>query len=212
MLVTRNYSRVRMAARKVKEKLPGPTLIKVRCYSAGHHGRGNEPEVPAGNPLRGSTSWDIMDVDEEYDLPALEEFVGKPAQIWTGDGGGSYHERWISIFLVAPGLDTGFTGEATTPKFVGEFVFRNLKASCQELIDRLNLTGGPVSDEWPSRDVDPSLLDRKSGAPEIGGQESKQEIDVETPDKPQRGETSQQYWDRLRDEKIDKYHYRHQGD
>ena len=189
-----------MGARGIKERLPGPALIKVICYSAGSHGRN---EFSAGNPLRGDASWSIVDVYED-DLEEFQKFVGKPAQIWTGDAWGSYHERSITVFLIAPGLHAGFTPEAKNIKFEGEFPFRSIKNSCRELMDRMGIAQPPYSEDFPKLDVEePSEV--------LPGKEAPR-IDVETPDKPKKGESSQQYWDRLRDEKIGKYHYRHKGD
>lgn len=207
MILSKNYSRVVMSARKVKESLPGPALITVECYSAGGHGYKGSAEIPAGNPVTGgSASWNIIHLDQE-ELPELEGLVGKPVQIWTGDGGGSYHERWIKIFLIAPGLPVGFTQEARSPELVDEFPFRSIKRSCEELITRLSLNNGPYPEDFSSK------LDVKEteGVPgeELG---ETPPLSIETPDKPKKGETSQQYWDRLRDEKIGKHHYKYPGD
>jgi hypothetical protein len=213
MLVSSDYSRVRVAARRgVPEKFPGRVLLEVDCYDTGHHGYGDIPEEPAGDPLHGSASWRIMDVDEEYDLPELEGLVGKPVQIWTGDWWGSYHERHITVFLVAPGIPPGPGDEAKSPKLEGEFIFRNLRTSCEELIERLGLGDPPYPEDLPKLDVDPHLLDRQREGPGEGNQGNKERLKVETPYRSKPGETSQQYWNRLRDEETGKYHYKHPGD
>lgn len=209
MVVSKDYSSVRVGARKVKESLPGRVLVEVKCFSSGHHGRGGNPEISAGDPLtRGHASWSIMDVDEEYDLPELKELVGKPVQIWTGDGWGSYHERSITVFLIAPGL-SGFKKEAKDIKLVSEFPFHSLRASCEELINKLGIGNPPYSQDFPKLDVPESHMDWFS---DEDADEALRRLSIETPDKPKLGETSQQYWDRLRDEKIGKHHYKHEGD
>jgi hypothetical protein len=158
----------------------------------------------AGNPLHGQADWKIMWVDEEYELPELKELVGKPVQIFMGNQHGSYHERWLDVFLIAPSLSSR-KEQAYNIEQVDEFPFRSLRSSCQELIQRLGITEGPKPEDFPELDVSESPTDTT--------EKEVPRIEVETPYKPKPGESSQQYWDRLRHEetKPGEYYYKHPG-
>jgi hypothetical protein len=80
------------------EDAAAPTLrqlLIIRTMSQGTHGGPGEQDTPAGPPKDGHVAWDVW----VRNNPQADELLrGLDVQVIEDKEGGSYHERWQTIF------------------------------------------------------------------------------------------------------------------
>lgn len=200
MILTPESTWVRVANyyEEGEDNTPG-VFISISGSSNGQHGYRDKDgkyvdDIPAGDPLRGSVYWEFS-----YDSYPK---VGAEFMVWMGAERGSFHERWNDIYVTSgkekPGEKDGITyRKHSTLKPIGDFKFSNIVDCCQKVIQ---LTGCRPPSDYDFADAIPPR------------QDSDPVIKPEQENKARPGESSEQYWKRIVDEQLGKYHYRHEGD
>jgi hypothetical protein len=69
------------------------SILYVNGYSGGVHGRGGEPDIPAGDPMQ-NARWEVY-INNPQEEKAL---LGQTAVV-VDSSGGSFHEQWVRIHL-----------------------------------------------------------------------------------------------------------------